>query len=160
MTEPTRRQRVTVYGPGPGDITLIPVDSLPDAHPDVTVTPWSPPGVDDWAARHIRFSLRWDEHTAGMSTGEVTAAACAIAARLLTEAGLIGAATLHPLPIVEFRYEYLVRPLKAAARPGPRSAQYPVGGLPHSPTPEQLERLAQRPTSLRGDQTGGVAPIE
>jgi len=91
-------------------------ESLPEAAPGVSVTPWGEATRDDWLADHIRFSLRWDARYAGNSFDEVTADACAIAARLLTEAGLVGAATLHTLPIVEFKFDYLVRPLKAAGQ--------------------------------------------
>lgn len=106
-----------MHGPGPGDFTLIPVDTLPEADPDITVAPWGEATADDWLAPHIRFSLRWDERFAGMSIDDITAQACVVAARLLTEAGHAGAAMLRALPVVEFRFEYLVRPL-AAGRPG------------------------------------------
>lgn len=121
MTEPDapqqRKAMVTVHGPGPDDFALIPVDTLPAAHPDTTVTPWSAATTDDWAAPHIRFSVAWDARNAGRSMGDITADACALAARLLTEAGHTGAATLHPLPIVDLRLAYLVRPLEPDALP-------------------------------------------
>jgi hypothetical protein len=113
-TPPPGKRMVTVYGPGPGGITLIPVDSLPAAGPGVSVTPWGEAARDDWLADHVRFSLRWDARYAGMGTADITADACAIAARLLTEAGHVGAATLHALPIVELKLEYLVRPPKSS----------------------------------------------
>lgn len=121
MTEPVapqqRKAMVTVHGPGPGDAALIPVDTLPTAHPDITVTPWGEGAADDWAAPHIRFSVAWDASNAGRSVSDITADACALAARLLTEAGRTGAATLHMLPIVDLRFAYLVRPLEPDAQP-------------------------------------------
>lgn len=116
MTEPDapqqRKAMVTVHGPGPDDVTLVPIDTLPAAHPDITVTPWGAATAGDWAAAHIRFSVAWDASNAGRSVRDITADACALAARLLTEAGHTGAVTLHTLPIVDFRFTYLARPLK------------------------------------------------
>lgn len=121
MTEPDapqqRKAMVRVHGPGPDDVTLVPIDTLPAAHPDITVTPWGPATADDWAAPHIRFSVAWDARNAGRSMGNITADTCALAARLLTEAGRTGAATLHTLPIVDLRLAYLVRPLEPDAQP-------------------------------------------
>lgn len=111
---PPRRQTVTVYNRGGMEFSLIPIASLPDADPEITVTPWGDARQDDWLAEHIRFSLRCDPQYAGMSLGDRTTEACSIAARLLTEAGRLGAATLHTLPMVDFRFDYLVRVPKAA----------------------------------------------
>ena len=112
-----RKTMVRVHGPGPDDATLIPIDTLPAAHPDITVTPWGPAAADDWAAPHLRFSVAWDASNAGRSVSDITADACALAARLLTEAGHTGAATLHTLPIVDLRFAYLARPLEPDAQP-------------------------------------------
>ena len=106
-----RRQTVTVHGPGPCDVALIPVDTLPEPGPDVSVTPWSEAAAGDWQAPHIRFGFRWEERHAGLSISDINAEACTIAARLLTQTGHAGAATLHPLPLVDFTFQYLVRPL-------------------------------------------------
>lgn len=111
---PPRRQTVTVYNCGGMEFSLIPIASLPDADPEITVTPWGDASQDDWLAEHILFSLRWDPQHAEMSSGDVTTEACSIAARLLTGAGRLGAATLHRLPMVDFRFDYLVRVPKAA----------------------------------------------
>lgn len=107
---------VTVYGPGPNDFALIPLDTLPEPGPDVSVTPWSEVTAADWVAPHIRFGFRWDERHAGMPIGDINVEACTIAARLLTQAGHAGSATLHPLPRVDFTFQYLVRPLSPAAQ--------------------------------------------
>lgn len=109
-----RKQMVTLHQPE--GFALIPVDALPEPSSDVSVTPWSEPTADDWMAPHVHFSFSWDERYAGMSVSDVTAEACTIAARLLTEAGHSGAATLHPLPLVDLRFEYLVRPLSPAVQ--------------------------------------------
>lgn len=116
MTAGPRLKRfITVYGPGPADFTLTPVDALPEASADVTVIPWGDATAEDWIAPHIRFSFGWDERFAGMGANDITAEACAIAARLLTAAGQVRAAALHPLPLVDFTFQYLVRPLSPAA---------------------------------------------
>lgn len=121
MTEPDApppcKAVIRVHGPGPDDVTLVPIDTLPAAHPEITVTPWGAATADDWAAPHIRFSVAWDASNADRSISDITADVCALAARLLTEAGRTGAATLHPLPIVDLRLAYLVRPLEPDAQP-------------------------------------------
>jgi hypothetical protein len=114
--EAPRTQMVTVWS-SERAFTLFPVDSLPTADPEVSVTPWGEAGADDWLADHVRFSLGLSGRYAGMSISNVITDACAIAARLLTEAGLIGAATLHTLPIVDFNIQFLVRLLAAASKP-------------------------------------------